>query len=133
MSDASGIYELTMFSEVLAQARPLLDAGQPLLVIVDCQVQEEQVRLTATRIEALDGAVAHAQAGLRVFVGEAAALKPLRGIIGRDGPGRGRVSVVVGLGPTREAEITIPGGYKIGPGIRAAVKSLPGILDVHDI
>jgi DNA polymerase-3 subunit alpha len=133
MSDASGIYELTMFSEVLGQARPLLDAGQPLLVTVDCQVQEEQVRLTATRIEALDGAVAHAQAGLRVFVGEAAALKPLRGIIGRDGPGRGRVSVVVGLGPTREAEITIPGGYKIGPGIRAAVKSLPGILDVHDI
>jgi DNA polymerase-3 subunit alpha len=133
MSDASGIYELTLFSEVLGQARQLLDAGQPLLVTVDCQLQEDSIRLTATRVEPLDGAVAHAAAGLRVFVGEPAALKPLRGIIGRDGPGRGRVSVVVGLSPVREVEIAIPGGYKIGPGIRAAVKSLPGVLDVHDI
>jgi len=45
----------------------------------------------------------------------------------------GRVSVVIGLEPTREVEIALPGAYKIGPGIRAAVKSLPGILDVHDI
>jgi DNA polymerase-3 subunit alpha len=41
--------------------------------------------------------------------------------------------VVVGVAPTREVEIAIPGSYKIGPGIRAAVKSLPGVLDVHDI
>ena len=99
----------------------------------DCRIEEDAIRLTAQKIEALDGVVANAAAGLRVFVGEAAALKSLRGIIARDGPGRGRVSVVVGLEPTREVEITLPGAYKIGPGIRAAVKSLPGILDVHDI
>jgi hypothetical protein len=27
----------------------------------------------------------------------------------------------------------LPGGFRIDPKIRAAVKSLPGILDVHDI
>ncbi|HEX3500017.1 MAG TPA: DNA polymerase III subunit alpha, partial [Stellaceae bacterium] len=133
MSDMSGLYELTVFSEVLGQARQVLDAGQPLLVTVDCRMEEDSIRLTAQKIEPLDGAVSHAAAGLRVFVGEPAALKSLRGIIGRDGPGRGRVSVVVGLEPTREVEIALPGAYKIGPGIRAAVKSLPGILDVHDI
>ncbi len=133
MSDMSGLYELTIFSEVLGQARQLLDAGQPLLVTVDCRMEEDSIRLTAQKIEPLDGVAAHAAAGLRVFVGEAGALKSLRGIIGRDGPGRGRVSVVVGLAPTREVEIALPGAYKIGPGIRAAVKSLPGILDVHDI
>jgi DNA polymerase III subunit alpha len=133
MSDMSGLYELTVFSEVLGQARQALDAGQPLLVTVDCRMEEDSIRLTAQKIEPLDGVVAHAAAGLRVFVGEEAALKSLRGIIGRDGPGRGRVSVVVGLEPTREVEIALPGAYKIGPGIRAAVKSLPGILDVHDI
>jgi DNA polymerase III subunit alpha len=133
MSDMSGLYELTVFSEVLGQARQVLDAGQPLLVTVDCRMEEDSIRLTAQKIEPLDGVVAHAAAGLRVFVGEQGALKSLRGIIGRDGPGRGRVSVVVGLEPTREVEIALPGAYKIGPGIRAAVKSLPGILDVHDI
>jgi DNA polymerase-3 subunit alpha len=133
MSDMSGLYELTLFSEVLGQARQLLDAGQPLLVTVDCRAEEETIRLTAQKIEPLDGAVSHAAAGLRVYLGEQNAIKSLRSIIGRDGPGRGRVSVVIGLEPTREVEIALPGAYKIGPGIRAAVKSLPGILDVHDI
>ena len=54
MSDASGMYELTLFSEVLAQARQMLDAGQPLLVTVDCQMQEETIRLTAQRIIVAD-------------------------------------------------------------------------------
>jgi DNA polymerase III subunit alpha len=35
--------------------------------------------------------------------------------------------------PSREVEIAIPGGFKVDPGTRAAVKSLPGILDVHEI
>jgi len=29
--------------------------------------------------------------------------------------------------------LALPGGFRIDPKIRAAVKSLPGILDVHDI
>jgi DNA polymerase III subunit alpha len=33
----------------------------------------------------------------------------------------------------REVEIAIPGGFRVDPKIRAAVKSLPGIVDVHDI
>jgi DNA polymerase III subunit alpha len=35
--------------------------------------------------------------------------------------------------PTREVEVALPGGFKVSPKVRAAVKSLPGILDVHDI
>ena len=35
--------------------------------------------------------------------------------------------------PSREVELSLPGGFRINPGIRAAVKSLPGIVDVHDI
>ena len=46
--------------------------------------------------------------------------------------GRGRITVVLDL-PAREVEIAIPGGFKVGPQTRAAVKSLPGIIDVHDI
>src|SRR5260370_32983048 len=35
MSDASGFFEVTVFSEGLAQSRSLLEAGQPLLVHAD--------------------------------------------------------------------------------------------------
>ena len=29
--------------------------------------------------------------------------------------------------------VALPGGFRVDPRIRAAVKSLPGIMDVHDI
>ncbi|HUC68465.1 MAG TPA: DNA polymerase III subunit alpha [Stellaceae bacterium] len=133
MSDASGVFEVMMFSEVLGQVRPLLDGGQPLLVHVDVRAEEETLRLTAQRAEPLDGVVAHAAAGLKVFLGEGEALVPLRGLMQRESGGRGRVTVVVPVPPTREIEILLPGGFKISPRVRAAVKSLPGILDVHDV
>ncbi len=133
MSDASGVFEATLFSEVLGQSRQLLEAGQPLLVTVDVRAEEETLRLTCQRIEALDGVVAHAVAGLKVFLGEGDALAPLRGLMQREAGGRGRVTVVVPVAPTREVEIALPGGFKVSPRVRAAVKSLPGIRDVHDI
>ncbi len=133
MSDASGIFEVTVFSEVLSQSRGVLDAGQPLLATVDVRAEDDSLRLTAQRIEPLDGVVAHAAAGLKVFLGELDALSPLRGLMTREEGGRGRVTVVVPVPPAREVEIALPGGFKISPRVRAAVKSLPGILDVHDI
>ena len=132
MSDPSGTFEVTLFSEMLSASRALLDAGQPLVVTVDVRSEEESMRLTVQKIEPLDTVVAHAAAGLRVFVGEAHALASLKSVIAREGGGRGRVTVVLDL-PSREVEIAIPGGFKVGPQTRAAVKSLPGIIDVHDI
>jgi len=133
MSDASGVFEVMMFSEVLGQARALLEGGQPLLVTVDVRAEEESLRLTAQRAEPLDNVAAHAAAGLKVFLGEGDALSPLRGLMQREAGGRGRVTVVVPVPPAREVEILLPGGFKISPKVRAAVKSLPGILDVHDV
>ncbi|HJT08391.1 MAG TPA: DNA polymerase III subunit alpha, partial [Stellaceae bacterium] len=134
MSDASGVFEVTLFSEVLGQSRALLEAGQPLMVTVDVRAEEDMLRLTGQRIEALDGVVAHAAAGLKVFLGEREALTPFRGLMQREAAGgRGRVTVVVPVAPQREVEIALPGGFKVSPKVRAAVKSLPGILDVHDI
>ncbi len=133
MSDTSGIFEVTLFAEMLSQSRALFDASQPLAVTVDVRNEEDNLRLTAQKVEPLDDVVAHAAAGLRVFLGEERALATLKSLMGREaGGGRGRVSVVLDLAE-REVEIAIPGGFRVDPKIRAAVKSLPGIVDVHDI
>ena len=132
MSDPSGVFEVTLFSEMLSQSRALFESGEPLVATVDVRSEEESLRLTVQKIEPLDTVVAHAAAGLRVFVGETAALGHLKSVITRESTGRGRITVVLDL-PDREVEIAIPGGYKVDPRVRAAVKSLPGIIDVHDI
>jgi DNA polymerase-3 subunit alpha len=132
MSDPSGVYEITVFADMLREARTLLDSGQPLAVTVDVRSEEDSLRLSAQKIEPLDEIVAHAAAGLRVFLGEERALGYLKELFGREGGGRGRVSVVLDL-DDREVEIAIPGGFRVDPRMRAAVKSLPGVVDVHDI
>ncbi len=133
LSDTSGVFEITVFSDVLSQTRELLDGGQPLIVTVDVRSEEQSLRLTAQKIEPLDQVVAHAAAGLKVFVGAEEALARLKGLFAREAVGgRGRVTVVLDL-PESEVEIALPGGFRVDPRIRAAVKSLPGIVDVHDI
>jgi DNA polymerase III subunit alpha len=133
LSDTSGVFEITVFSDTLAAARELLDGGQPLIVTVDVRSEEQNLRLTAQKIEPLDKVVAHAAAGLKVFVGAEEALARLKGLFQREAAGgRGRVTVVLDL-PHSEVEIALPGGFRVDPRIRAAVKSLPGIVDVHDI
>jgi DNA polymerase III subunit alpha len=132
LSDTSGAFEVTVFSETLSQARGVLDGGQPLIVTVDVRREEDSLRLTVQKIEPLDTVVAQAAAGLRIFVSEPEALPRLKSVISREAGGRGRVTVVLDL-PSREIELALPGGFRVDPRIRAAVKSLPGIVDVHDI
>jgi DNA polymerase III subunit alpha len=132
MSDASGVYEVTVFSEVLAQSRALLDTSQPLLVTADIRAENDLLRLTAQKIEPLDRIVAQAAAGMKVVLGEAAALDGFRKLVRGETGGRGRVSVVVPL-EAREVEIALPGGFKVSPRMVAAVQALPGIVAVQEI
>jgi len=132
LSDTSGMFEVTVFSEVLGGARPLLDGGHPLIMTVDVRHDDDSLRLTVQKIEPLDAVVAHAAAGLRIFVGEPDALPRLKTLFGHEPSGRGRVTLVLDL-PRNEVEITLPGGFRVDPRFRAAVKSLPGVVDVHDI
>ena len=133
VSDTTGIYEVMVFSEVLAHSRELLESGQPLLVTVDVRAEEDTLRLTAQRFEPLDRIVAQAEVGLRVILGAPDALTRLKELIGREGGGKGRVSVVVPVSPEREVEIALPGGFKVTPSIRQAVGAVAGVLDVVEV
>src|SRR5690606_13396961 len=97
LSDQSGVYDVTMFAEVLAVARPLLEPGTPVLMTVEVQPQEDGFRLTCHDIQSLDTAVANAGAAIRVYLREPAAVGPLQAILEREGRGRGQVTVLVPL------------------------------------
>ena len=133
LSDTSGVYEVVVFAEALAQSRDLLDAGVPLVVTVEVRAEEESLRLSAQRFERLDKLAREAAAGLKIVLGEGGALVPLRDLMARESGGKGRVSVVVPVHPAREVEIALPGGFKIGPNVLHAVRALPGVLEVVDV
>jgi len=136
-SDTSGVYEVVMFSEVLAQARDLLDAGRPMLLWVGASLEGEQLSLRAQKVEDLDEATADAAAGLKLWLDDAGPLASLRERIDRfahngNGRGRGQIRLVVPA-EDEEVELRLPGGYVCTPQVRAALKDVAGVLKVEEV
>ncbi|HVJ51244.1 MAG TPA: DNA polymerase III subunit alpha [Aliidongia sp.] len=138
MSDLTGIYEIMLFSEILATSRTLLDSGQPLLITTDARLEgEDVIRLNGQTVELLDEAAAASSAGLKIYVDAAPALEKLKLVLDQEGKltdGRkrgGRLRLVMAA-ERREVEVNLPGLYEIGAGMRQAVKAIPGIVDLRD-
>lgn len=132
LSDQSGIFEVVLFSEVLARSRELLDSGQPLLVTVDARGDGDDVRLMAQGVEPLEQAAAQAAEGLRVFANGHEPLGHLKALLEREGRGRGRVTVVLDLAGGEELEFELPQTYRLTPQGRQAIKGLGGLV-VQDL
>jgi len=133
MSDQSGLFEVTIFAETFAQARDLLEPGEMLLVRVQVQRDEELLRLTASDVKALDARLARHCAGFRVFVGADVTVPALKSVVERERTGRGELRVVVPFNGAGEVEVVLDGGYAVSPAARAALKAVPGVIDVHDL
>ncbi|HEX9648883.1 MAG TPA: DNA polymerase III subunit alpha, partial [Alphaproteobacteria bacterium] len=133
MSDQSGLFELTVFAEQLASARDLIEPGRMLMVDVGIQRDGEVVRLTASRVRSLDDSAARHAAGFRVFLSAEVSLAALQSVVARERTGAGRLALVVPFNGAGEVEIELGGGFAVSPAARAALKAVPGVIDVHDL
>jgi len=68
-----------------------------------------------------------------VWLRETAAVPHIRDLLGREGGGRGRVTLVPSIGSDRDVEIALPGGYNVNPRLAQALKSLPGVDQVEEV
>jgi DNA polymerase-3 subunit alpha len=134
LTDTSGVFEITLFSEVLAAARPLLEGGKPLLITAEARTEGDGVRILAHTVAPLDAAAADAAATLRIFLRDAAPLPSLRKLFdGAAAPrAKGRVSLVVDI-DSREVEIVLPGQFPVSPQVKARAKAIPGVVDVQEL
>ena len=133
LSDATGGYEVTLFSEVLAVNRDLLEPGRPVLMTVDAQLNGEEVRLTCQEIKPLEEAVASVSAGLRVVLRDPTPIETLRATLDRLSRGKSRINVLVEIDPLKEVEIELPGSYTITAQSRSALKAVPGVVEVAEL
>jgi DNA polymerase-3 subunit alpha len=128
-SDATGVYEVTFFSETLAQYREQLEPGQTMLVKVSAEHREgDEPRLTVQSIEPLDNAAARASKGLDLHLATPAPLESLKTLLGREGRGRGRIRLIVALDDGQEVEFDLGQSYRLSPEIRRAIKAVPGVV-----
>ena len=133
LSDASGSVEVTLFSEVLGGARPLLAPGANVLVTAELQSQGDTVRATALEVTELDRAAAGVGAGLRVWLAATAAVAHIRALLGAQAGGRGRVFLVPRTDAARSVEIALPGGFSVTPKLAEAMALVPGVERVEEV
>ncbi|MEM9147864.1 MAG: DNA polymerase III subunit alpha [Pseudomonadota bacterium] len=138
-SDRSGVYEVMAFSDVLAANEALLVVGASLVVTVEADPDEAQPRLMLREVRSVDDMVADAaQAGLRLYVEDAAALSSIRtrletgATLGRR-QARGPIELVLPM-PDRDTEavVVLPGAHPVSPEMRGALKAAPGVSHVEE-
>jgi DNA polymerase-3 subunit alpha len=132
LSDSGGAFEITVFSEVLAQARETLAAGQSVLVSADIRMEGETLRITANEVTPLDQAASAAGAGMRIWLERTEAVEHIRTLLTREGRGKGRVVLIPRLDERQDVEIALPGGFNVSPRLAQAMKVLPGVARVED-
>ena len=133
LSDQTGGFEVTLFSETLATAREMLVEGTMLLVTAELKMDGESLRVTALDVEPLDRAAANAGSGLRIVVDRIDALASLRALLDREGKGKGRVYLTPRLETQTRLDITLPGGFNTSPRLAQAVKMIQGVAEVAEV
>lgn len=136
LSDPTGVFEVTMFSEALAQSRELLEAGVPLLLTLEGEWRDDTPRLTVQRVESLDEVAAAASKGLYIYLDNPRPVPQLKRLIEREGEGRGRIAFMLEIdldGERQEVEVELGRRYAITPGLRAAIKTTPGVIEAREM
>ena len=136
LSDPTGQFETTAFSEALDASRDHLTVGSLVAATVSIEREDGQLRLLAQALRPVDDIVANNEAGLRIFVEKPEACMGLKTRLDdveqpayKQG---GEVSLVV-MSPEREVEMRLPGKYAINPRVAGAIKAVPGVLHVEEV
>ena len=140
LSDPTGLYEVTVFSDTLEAARDYLETGSNVVLTVEATMETEQLKLLARSIAPIDSVAAGmAGMGLKVFIEEAAAIVSVKSLLDRmaepkAGRGKGPLTFCISDRETgAEYDITPRTEFALTPQIRGAIKSLDGVLTVEDL
>lgn len=134
-SDPSGLFEVTVFSDVLEKADTLLTVGQNIVLSVEATNEGDQLKLLARGIVEVDSAIAGVAAkGLKVFVNLPEAVPSMARILASKVKGaQGPVNLILSAPDLPgDVEMTLPGQYPVNPQMRAALRSVEGVVEVEE-
>ncbi len=139
LSDPTGLYEITVFSDVLEAAGDNLEAGSNVVLTVEATMEAEQLKLLARSVQPVDGVAAEAGSmGLKVFVNTAEAAESIRSVLEqarqatkmrRGGP---VTLCLMAADLPGEVDMLVGNNYPVNPQIKGAIKSLGGVLTVEE-
>ncbi|MEW2917414.1 DNA polymerase III subunit alpha [Ruegeria sp. ANG10] len=140
LSDPSGAYEVTLFSETLEKSREFLETGSQVVLTVKAELESDQLKLLANSVGPVDSVVAEAGAtGLRIFVDVPEVLPTVAKVL-EDAAGaakraaKGPIHIcLLDPGLPGDVEMDLGQDFPINPQIKGAIKSLDGVTMVEEI
>ncbi|MCV2879697.1 DNA polymerase III subunit alpha [Sedimentimonas flavescens] len=140
LSDVSGPYEATFFSDALEAARGVLEPGRLVVLSVKVEVEGESVRMLAQTATAVDTVTADAGgAGLMIHLDTAEAVASIASLLERveaEGKvrGRGPISFTV-FDPERGCRYMLSAGrdFPVNPQVKGAIRALRGVAMVEEV
>jgi DNA polymerase-3 subunit alpha len=132
LSDASGVYEVTLFSETLAAARDTLVEGEAFLLKILAEQREEQIRYTAQSIQPLDAALSRKISEVHIHLANEKPVPQLKTLLDNEGRGSAKIVVFIQTAPDKRAEITLPGRWNFPASVRNALMK-GGAVEIREL
>ena len=139
LSDPTGQYEVTMFSDTLEAAREHLETGSQIVLQAEATMEADQLKLLGRSVSPIDTVATDlGSAGLRVFLDGQEAIPSVASILQnalRDGVKGGRGPIYFYLMNSDlpgEVEIDLGDDFPVSPQIKGALRSLGGVIEVED-
>ncbi len=133
LSDSSGVYEVVLFSELLARARDILEEGETLLLKAIAEQKEDQIRFTVQDIRPLDQSLSQKIQEVRIHLDDTAPLPQLKTLLDVEGVGRATIKVCVPVTADKTAEVVLPGKWSFSPEARSALLKTDGVVDIQEL
>ncbi|TNE30834.1 MAG: DNA polymerase III subunit alpha [Alphaproteobacteria bacterium] len=138
VSDGGGVYEVMMFSDVLAASRDILEAGQAILMSVDVDKQsEDEVRFLAQKAELLAPQVEEATQTVRIVIDRQGAAEEIHAILDNAEAaedGNKSVEILAKLYDChQEALILLPEKWAISQQTRHRLRQVNGVADIVEM
>ncbi len=135
LSDPTGSYEVTIFSDTLEAARDHLETGSNVVVTVEATLEADQLKLLARAVQPVESVIADAGGmELKIFVGQAGALPRVASVLDQaKARNRGPVSLcLMDADLPGEVEMSLDRHYPLNNRIKEMLESLPGVVMVEE-
>ncbi|MCP5382688.1 MAG: DNA polymerase III subunit alpha [Kordiimonadaceae bacterium] len=138
LSDPSGGFEVTLFSELLDAVDDFLVNGNSVIISAEVKHSDDgALRITAQGLETIDSVAMRTGTGLDIYLKDASNIEAIKEILNNCKNGRGRVTFRMNIKhddfPDCDVDVELKDRYKISPAIRNAVVSLKGVIDAKEI